>query len=292
MTTPILITASDAGFFDLLRGLLRSIETHRGEQEVSIGVLDLGLSRDQRVWLEERVTHIVEPGWDLEVPQEQREANPLARGLTARPFLPRYFPGYETYMWIDADVWLQDWRGVELYLTGVRRGCFTIATHSDRAYRYHPAYGEYFYRDFAAGYGEKFARAVTPHPQLNAGIFAARPDAPIWERWAETYQEGISRSGGTMLNDQCALNVAFYRQPPRTELLSALYNWQCHLMLPYWDPNRGKFCEPYLPNDTISMLHLTDITKNEVFDICGLDGRIRRMRLRYPDRRKVPETAE
>ena len=34
----------------------------------------------------------------------------------ARPFLPRHFPGYETYLWIDADAWLQDWRAVELYV--------------------------------------------------------------------------------------------------------------------------------------------------------------------------------
>ncbi|MGH6976466.1 MAG: hypothetical protein ACREED_05505 [Stellaceae bacterium] len=32
----------------------------------------------------------------------------------AFPFLRRYFPGYDVYLWLDGDTWVQDAEAIEL----------------------------------------------------------------------------------------------------------------------------------------------------------------------------------
>ena len=39
-------------------------------------------------------------------------------GLTSR----KYFPGYQIYIHMDADAWVQDWVAVELYVAGRKKG--------------------------------------------------------------------------------------------------------------------------------------------------------------------------
>ncbi len=285
MPSMIIVTAADAGFFELLRGLLTSIEAQRADQAVALGVFDLGLTREQRAWVEGRASTVIEPGWDLELPAQLRADQPHIRGLTARPFLPRYFPGHDIYIWIDADVWLQDWRGIELYALGAARGCLIAAVHTDRAYHLQQGTLRVRHDKFRLGYGESLASELILQHHLNAGIFAAPADSPLWQDWAAIYQEGIDASEGQMISDQAALNVTYHRRRLPIQVLPAIFNWQCHLALPMWDPLPQKFCEPMLPHLPISMLHMTHNTKHKVFEIRGLDGRSRRMRLCVPESR-------
>lgn len=282
MPSVLIVTASDAGFFKLLTGCLLSLEAHRGTRPIDIGFFDLGLSAAQRDWVRPRVTETVEPGWDLELPAALRETRPHLRALTVRPFLPRHFPGYDIYLWIDADVWLQDWRGVELYCFGAHASDLTVTPHTDRAYPFNRAVSRHAYGEFVQAYGKDVADEIVPRQIVNAGIFAARRDSPLWQSWAEAYQEAIITSHGAMMSDQTALNFVVYRRGLKVHLLPALYNWQSHLALPMWNPKLEKFCEPYLPHATISMMHLTHRSKDRAYDIRGLDGRIRRMTLHNP----------
>src|ERR1019366_3197819 len=74
-----------------------------------------------------------EPGWDLDFPG--RAALPRHyQAMTARPYLPRHFPGYETYLWIDADAWVQDDAVLDLFIATARRGELAIVPEIDRGY--------------------------------------------------------------------------------------------------------------------------------------------------------------
>ena len=37
------------------------------------------------------------------------------KSQVSRAFLPKYFPDYEKYLWIDCDAWVNDWQAIELY---------------------------------------------------------------------------------------------------------------------------------------------------------------------------------
>ena len=96
----VVVSAADSGYFPLLQDAVLSVRAL--SPEVAIGILDLGLLAHQREWLAERVTHLVQPGWDVDFPGRDR-APQAFQAQVARPFLPRHFPGYEMYFWLDAD---------------------------------------------------------------------------------------------------------------------------------------------------------------------------------------------
>ena len=108
----IIVSAADSGYFPLLRDTVLSVRALNAS--VAVGVLDLGLRLEQQEWLRAAEVEIVGPGWDVAFPGQQRMPETF-KAQVARPFLPKHFPGYEMYFWLDADAWLQDWRIVELY---------------------------------------------------------------------------------------------------------------------------------------------------------------------------------
>jgi hypothetical protein len=134
-TTRLLIASgADRGYFPLLRDTVLSIRAQR--RDAAIGILDLGLEAVQRDWLAARVAHIVRPDWDLDFPGRERTSETL-KAQVARPFLRRHFPGYEIYLWIDADAWLQDWRVIDLYVAAAGLDKLAITPEIDRAYKRH-----------------------------------------------------------------------------------------------------------------------------------------------------------
>src|ERR1043165_5437297 len=73
---------------------------------------------DQLDWHD--VNHIRKPHWEFAFPT-QATAPVYLTGLFARPFLRRYFPNIDIYIWIDADAWIQDCIAIDLFREGAIR---------------------------------------------------------------------------------------------------------------------------------------------------------------------------
>ena len=130
----LIASGADRRYFPLLRDTVLSVQSlHR---DTAIGILDFGLAPKHREWLAGRVSHLIQPGWDFDFPDRERTPE-TRKAQLSRPFLRRHFPGYETYLWIDADAWVQDWRAVELYLAAAGRDKLAITPEIDRAYKRH-----------------------------------------------------------------------------------------------------------------------------------------------------------
>ena len=181
----LIVSGADRGYFPLLRDTVLSVRAQR--PEASIGILDVGLEPEQRQWLAARVAHLVRPGWDIDFPQ--RDHTPEGRKAQfARPFLPRHFPGYEIYLWIDADAWLQDWRAIELYVAAAGRDKLAITPEIDRAYKRHYKRPKLFgwtlaWKNYREAFGWRVADRLGRNPMVNCGVFALHRDAPHWEAW-------------------------------------------------------------------------------------------------------------
>jgi hypothetical protein len=93
----LLVTAANEAFMPLLRGLVGSLQQWEPRPFTDLACFDLRFTPESRRWIERFATHVVTPGWDLPVDEELRRQQPELRALTVRPFLPRYFPGYDVY---------------------------------------------------------------------------------------------------------------------------------------------------------------------------------------------------
>ena len=118
----IIVSAANDGYYPLLIDLISSIEDGKGRSDVAIGVLDVGLTGAQRDALSARVQHLVTPNWDYQFSASSSTPQKF-RAMTARPHLPKHFPGYDIIMWMDADAWVQQWSAVEYFFDqAVSRG--------------------------------------------------------------------------------------------------------------------------------------------------------------------------
>jgi hypothetical protein len=182
----LIASAADRNYFPLLRDAVLSIQALR--RDAAIGVLDLGLDEQHRAWLSTRVAHIVRPGWDLDFPGRERTPETL-KAQVARPFLRRHFPGYERYLWIDADAWLQDGRAIDLYVSAAGHDKLAITPEIDRAYKRHYKRPKPFgwtlaWKNYREAFGWRAADRLGRNPMVNCGVFAQHHAAPHWELWA------------------------------------------------------------------------------------------------------------
>ncbi|HEX6442642.1 MAG TPA: hypothetical protein VF007_10675 [Stellaceae bacterium] len=285
----LIVSAADAGYFPLLRDLVLSVRAQHST--VSIGVLDLGLAPEQRGWLADRVSHLVQPGWDVDFPGRKRVRESF-KAQVARPFLPRHFPGYEMYLWIDADAWLQDWRVVELYRAAAGCDRLAIVPEIDRAYKRHYKRPKLFgrtlaWKNYREAFGWRAADRLGRNPMVNCGVFALHRDAPHWQAWTRLIAQVLQRTC-FFYAEQTALNYAIFAERLPVNFLPAYCNWLAGDAAPAFDVRRGVFVEPHAPHEVIGVMHLAGPQqKTQRFSLQRLDGGTVETMLRYTDTREL-----
>jgi hypothetical protein len=291
-TTRLLIASgSDSSYFPLLRDTVQSVLAQR--RNVAIGILDFGLAPDQRAWLADRVTHLVRPGWDLDFPDRERTPE-TRKAQLSRPFLRRHFPGYATYLWIDADAWLQDWRAIELYVAAAGHDKLAITPEIDRAYKRHYKRPKLFgwalsWKCYREAFGWRVADRLGRNPILNCGVFALHHDAPHWNAWARVIAQVVQRTRFFYI-EQTALNYVVFAERLPVNMLPAYCNWMPGDAPPAFDAARGLFVEPYAPHEVIGVMHLAgEAQKSQVFRLRRLDGGDVETSLRYSETRALVE---
>jgi hypothetical protein len=261
----ILVSGSDAAYFPLLKDWLTCIKSLPELAHYDIGILNIGLTAEQVEWLRGQGAQVVVPDWEFNFPDRDRMP-PVLRAMAAKPVLPKYFPGHEIIVWLDADIWIQEPRYALLYCIGAEGHGLTVTPELDRTYptlyggkhpvllQHHSAYYQCFGRhvaDFLIGY-----------PIINSGAFGIHRDHPIWKRWAQRLSETYTNAV-LFHAEQAALNHAVYHEleAMRPHLLPSLANWICAVSLPMWSRELRKLVEPALPHDPIGVIHLTSVRK-------------------------------
>lgn len=264
----IICSGADSRFFRLLAEMIGSVRDKPQGQDVDVGVLDLGLTAEQKTRLASLIDHIVEPGWDMTFPPgppgSTREAWQGFKAMTARPYLPRYFPGYDIYVWIDADAWVQDWEAVDCLVRAAGWGELVIVPELDRAYKSsydHGSNRRWMRENYQRFFGEEAASRFWHMPVLNSGVFALHRDAPHWQAWATDFQDGLLREPDLTV-EQTALNHALYSRRLPHHFLPARFNWLVNKAAPKFDLARNLFTEPFLPHQPLGIVHLSGKAKD------------------------------
>lgn len=294
----IIVTATDSKYYGMLCELLESLEMHTEFSLCDFGVIDVGLETSQIEQLKERVDRIVEGKWDI--PFAGCETAPrYKQASTVTPFLPRYFPGYDVYLWLDSDVWVQDWSVIEMYILGALRDGMAAVPEIDRNY---PACTSelYFkiYRKipFVRGriksittsqyarmsrlYPRYISRRLMFAPVVNAGAFAIANGAPHWSAWQESYRTARIKDY-RVLSDQAALNHALYTKNLPLQRLPCTCNWLTCFGAPMLDEQTGKLVEPSLPHASIGLIHVTGTTKQDIYTVHTLSGETHELQLNF-----------
>jgi hypothetical protein len=129
-----IVSFANEPYFPLLYELIISIRQHASPERCAISILNAGLSDEQVNQIKPHVQQISLPKWDLQRLPFFRKQKPHQMAFTCLPFLPDYFPGYDVYIWLDADCWVADWSAIDLFIEGAMRGKLAICPSVDRSY--------------------------------------------------------------------------------------------------------------------------------------------------------------
>ena len=297
MSNRAIVSLGDSKYFELLNELVDSILRFEESREVKICILDSGLETNQIKILENKVHKIVKAEWDIEVPEYKVRGREWLKSQVSRAFLPDYFPGFEKYLWIDADAWVNDWNCLEMYFKGSDNNTLSISSSADRSYG-RVLRADWIFSNIAfvrsqnykharsSGFSNKIAREVALKPHLNIGVFCLEKNSPHWEVWQKNLKEALKK-GRIFGSEQIAMNITVYCDKTKVEILPAYCNWFLIENLKY-DEINSTFVEPYLPNHKIGIIHLAGkrldkyrFNKNNLIEVRTLDNKTVKKNIRF-----------
>ena len=274
---PAIVTGADHNYFPLMQALLRSLIRKHGPAYPLL-VLDFGMKPEQLAAIEPLAAKIVRPGWWFEAPSPLRLSRNL--GYAARPMIPDYLPGYDVYLWLDADISVQDGRFASAFLQSAEQGALAIVEEVDPAYRTELYALKWWIGNAVRCFGISDGLRLSLRRPINSGAFALRADAPHWAAWRRHYESAVLHSGRANL-DQHALMATLVLDGLPASLLGSCHNWICVRSQPIWDEDRQVFCRPCPPHEPISVLHFAGRQKDGLRDVKTLQGHVRTMPLSY-----------
>ncbi len=284
-----IVTGADHGYFPLMHALLQTLNRTISDSACRLLVLDFGLMPDERAAVEALADTVVRPEWWFAVPEHLRLPRNL--GYAARPKIPDYFPGYDVYLWLDADISVQDGLFAEAFLRAAEEGALAIVEETDPSYRTELYALKWRIGNAFRCFGPLGGLRLCLGRQINSGAFALRGDAPHWQTWQRQYQRAVKRAGRANL-DQHALTATLRLDGLPASYLSSTHNWICARSQPVWDDLRQSFCRPSPPFEPISVLHLAGRQKEGLHQIKTLAGGTKAMPLSYAGTVDVPLEAE
>ena len=301
MKKHVVVSLADSNYFPLLDELINSIKRFNESNEIAICILDAGLTEKQKESLSTKVDEIKAAEWDIEVPDSKIKGKEWLKSQVSRAFLPKYFPDYEKYLWIDCDAWVNTWETVELYFKACENGKVGITQTIGPGYKI-TSKVNWVFGKLAIIKSQNFKHAVKSNisydkarklafaPHINIGVFSLEKNSPAWKSWQENLRQTL-KAGEIFGSEQLAMNMSVYIDNIETEFLPLNCNWITSNLLPKFDEDQECFVEPYLPNNKIGIMHLAAgiwkdnkdmrLNKEVTIDIKTIKGKVLNKSLRF-----------
>ena len=301
MKKNVIVSLADSNYYPILSELIDSIKRFSESNNIAICILDAGLSDSQKKELSSKVDEIKSAEWDIKVPDNKIKGREWLKSQVSRAFLPKYFPSYKKYLWIDSDAWVNDWKTVEIYFKACDNGKLGITQTIGPGYKI-TSRVDWVYGKLAVIKSQNFKHAIKSNisyekarklafaPHINIGVFSLEKNSICWNSWQDNLRQTLT--GGEIFgSEQLAMNMSVYIDNIETEFLPLNCNWITSNLLPKFDEENKTFVEPYLPNYKIGIMHLAAgiwkdnkdmrLDKDIKIDIKTLTGKILNKSLRF-----------
>ena len=266
MKKNVIVSLADANYFPLLEELINSIKRFKESANIAICILDAGLTQNQKDKITNKVDEIKNAEWDIEVPGYKVKEKEWLKSQVSRAFLPKYFPNYEKYLWIDCDAWVNDWSSIELYFKACSNGKLGITQTLGPGYKITSKVNwlfgklaiiksQNFKHAIKSKIGYDKARKLAFAPHINIGVFSLEKNSKAWDVWQNNLSKTL-KAGNIFGSEGLAINMSVYIDDLETEFLPLNCNWIISNLLPKFDEQKEIFVEPYLPNYKIGIMHL------------------------------------
>ena len=91
----------------------------------------------------------------------------------------------------------------------------------------------------------------------------------------------VSKNDYCLNMDQASLNKIIYENLNDVNFFSSKYNYLCKNKMPSYDKKNNYFCLPDYPFEKINIIHLTQISPYDIFDIRTTTGEVIKKKIIY-----------
>ena len=245
MKKNVIVSLADANYFPLLDELVDSIKRFKESENVAICILDAGLTQEQKEKLSKKVEEVKSAEWDIKVPEFKVKGKEWLKSQVSRAFLPKYFPNYEKYLWIDCDAWVNDWNCIKLYFKACENGKLGITQTIGPGYKITSKVSwlfgklaliksQNFKHAVKSKIGYDKARKLAFAPHINIGVFSLEKNSNGWSFWQNNLAKTL-KAGNIFGSEGLAINMSVYIDDLETEFLPLNCNWLTSNLLPKYD---------------------------------------------------------
>lgn len=272
----LLVTGGDKVFDDLLEDCVQSVRDvgYGGD----LAVLDFGFSPALLKRLQNDYGVIVKKGILPDEVAAEAINVPVGAGvLLLKPYLPQLFPGYERFIFIDADVYCQDRIALDALAREAESTDFVAVSQRTRFHEWDVARGNgvefnVFGQPLRRNWYTMFAnrsrlpkadkQLMAKHQIINAGVFSAPAASPIWDLWITEMIHCMKAMpvGRKSAADQLGLGMALYRHKLNIKTLPEICNWTNAWR---YDPERHVFTETEPLYTPVSIMHLAGMRADD-----------------------------
>ena len=292
MNKNLIVSSSDDKYSTLLVELYKSVLKAK---DYDFAVLDCGISKDTSDYFHEKKIQIKKPSWEFEIPNYKIRGRDYLKAQFSRFYLDTYFPGYENYIWMDSDTWINCKNTFEYYIQGASEKGFAICPQVDRSspklinikwlWNYPSKINSINYKNISKSISKSLGKKYAGYFTLNAGCFSYNHKFDGLNIIKKNLALS-SKKGRIFGSDQVALALTMFEDKVPFELLPSYCNWICEHHMPKFCNNKNMFVEPYIPNHNIAVIHLAGLDEdrsdlNVTHKIETLDKNIIEKNLRF-----------
>ncbi len=294
MNRNLIVSSADSKYSNLLIELFKSVKNLEG---YDFAVLDCGLSESAKSFFSEKKIIYKVPSWEFNIPNYKIRDRDYLKIQFSRFYLDKYFPGYENYIWMDSDTWVNCAETFKLYIQGANQSGFAICPQVDRSspklidtkwfLNFPTKINSINFKNISRSINKTLGKKYAGYYTLNAGCFAYNSKFDGLEIIKKNLSMA-SKKGRIFGSDQVALALTMFEDKVPFELLPSYCNWICEHHMPKFCNIKNLFVEPYIPNNNIAVIHLAGLDKdrsekNIIHQIKTLDNKVINKSLRFID---------
>lgn len=272
-----IISGADENYYPFLKNLIMSLEKTKCLEIADLCILDV---EKNSLYLEEVSNYIQKTKkakFSLKLSFSDEKS--WFKLLTERPFIKDYFPGYEKYIWLDADTEVLSIDAIKNLIEATNISELAIVPEVNESYVFNNTkfgikkifssiykisgwsfknYNKYFRK----GLGED----LFFKPLFNNGVFCLKSESTLWNLWKEEYQGALDKAKSSygIKTDQLSLNKIIYENFTKVSILDSTNNWIIQKADDLIKVD-NLFLTPSFPRRKINVLHYTNLSHNDYF---------------------------
>jgi lipopolysaccharide biosynthesis glycosyltransferase len=265
-----IVSGSDKNYLPFLKQLISSLVSSKSLEIVDLCIFSIDLEKKDLIDFNSFISDQKNPNFSVKL--NFLPKNNWSKLLTERPYLREYFPGYETYIWMDADIVVLNRNGILDLINGCNEKEISISTenHSDYVhvnnnFGIKNFLGSFYkikgwsFKNYKKFYSETVAENLLFKPLFNNGVFGMKANSSLWTKWQETYKKALNVCNDDygLKNDQLSLNVVLYENLTRVAILEAVNNYIYKFSKPFFDKENKRYLTNSYPRREINIVHYT-----------------------------------